>query len=317
MNMLSPPLTFYFESQVDGYKANPMRLPPNLVNTHTYSNLFTQLIFELKTRGFSKKTVNSYVYFIKEFLSFTRKNPNLVDQEDIKKYVVYLLSVKGQSHASVRLAMSAIKFLFREVLMKTFEVKYPRNEQRLPDILSRNEISKMMDMTKNLKHKILIGMMYGSGLRVSECVKMKVIDIDLEEKIAKVRSGKGKKDRYVPLPSNLINYLGEYLYARKDCNPYIFHTKKGHLCIKSAQKIVKSAAIRAGIKKNVHPHILRHSFATHLLENGTDIRYIQKLLGHTRLQTTERYTQVSEVRIREIKSPLDDLPLSENIKKQT
>jgi site-specific recombinase XerD len=151
----------------------------------------------------------------------------------------------------------------------------------------------------------LIELLYSSGLRVSEAVNMKINDLDLKEKIGTVKSGKGKKDRLIILSNTMIKHLESYLKKRKDNNPYVFPSKDKQLSIRQAQKIVKKSAEKADIKKRVFCHALRSSFATHLLESGTDIRMIQELLGHANLATTERYTKVSKEQLKKIKSPLD------------
>jgi len=167
----------------------------------------------------------------------------------------------------------------------------------------------MLEATANLKHKLLMEIMYASGLRVSEAIKLKIKDIDLAEGIIRVNLGKEKKDRQTILSKRAIEDLKTFLETREDDNQYLFTgaQNKGYLSTRSAQKIVLQAAKLAGIKKDISCHNLRHSFATHLLEKGVDIRYIQKLLGHKRLETTQLYTQVSTQKLKEISSPLDDL----------
>ena len=162
------------------------------------------------------------------------------------------------------------------------------------------------------------GSPYSSGLRVSECVSIRIQDLNLQEKMGLIKSGKGKKDRAIPIPLSLTKRLEYYILARNDSNPYVFDSSRGgHLTTMSVQKIVEKAVEKSGLKKRIHPHTLRHSYATHLLENGTDIRIIQRLLGHNDMRTTEIYTHISNALIKSVNSPLDALQLdnSENSKK--
>lgn len=288
---------------------------------------FKELETELKLRGFSNRTIKTYIYQNQKFLDFVNssktkaeyqkslisKGPNRTPQDitnkDLKVYLAFLLSDKDQSPASVNLAISAIKFFYLEVLKKNiFEgVKHPKQEKKLPVVLSKEEIKSMLDLTKNKKHRLLIELLYGTGLRVSEAVNIRINDLHLEEKTAFVKYGKGKKERFVKLPNVFINHVKSYIKKRKINSIYLFNSRKGPITTRQAERIVKNAALRANIKKKVFCHAFRSSFATHLLDSGTDIRLIQELLGHSRLDTTQRYTKVSKERLMEVKSPLDSL----------
>jgi integrase/recombinase XerD len=270
--------------------------------------LLKKLETELKIRGFSPKTIKAYTKKNQKFLEFISKDVNAVTEDDVKTYMAYLMD-HGLRPASVSLAMSALRFLYDEMLGKGLfvKIKMPKLEKKIPTVLSKVEIRQMMDITKNPKHKLLISMLYSSGLRVSEAVNMKIDELDFDERMGIVRSGKGKKDRNIILSESLVNDIKSYLEARKDDNPYVFGVKDRHIAIRQAQRIVSEAASRAGIKKRVFCHALRSSFATHLLENGTDIRIIQELLGHSDLSTTQRYTKVSREQLKKVKSPGDDL----------
>ena len=269
--------------------------------------MISKLKTELQIRGFSERTVKSYLFHNIKFLGFIEKQPDDITADDIKKYMAYLMAEKKQKPASVNLALSALRFLYDEIMKKGLfvDIKAPKNEKKLPTVISKNEIISMIDSLKNKKHKLLIEFLYSSGLRVSECVSLKIDDLNLEERMGIVRSGKGKKDRNIILSKNLVNDLEKYLKKRKDTNPYVFDVKDTHMSIRQAQKIVHEAAKKAGIKKRVFCHALRSSFATHLLENGTDIRIIQELLGHSNIQTTERYTKVSTAQLKKVISPFD------------
>jgi integrase/recombinase XerD len=292
-------------------------------------NFIEKLETELKLKGFSQKTIDSYIFHNKKFLEFIRsqknanfqtslaeggnkRQPENITQTDIKAYLAYLISEKRQSPSSVNLALCALKFFYEEVLEKDIfkKISTPKQEKKIPTVLTKEEIFAMINTIKNKKHKLLIELMYSSGLRVSEAVALKIEDINLDERIAKIVAGKGKKDRLVILSRNLSKSLKKYLEKRKFESSYIFPTQKNkqeHMSIRQAQKIVNNAAKKAGIKKRVFCHALRSSFATHLLEAGTDIRIIQELLGHTNIQTTQRYTKVSTEQLKKVESPLDSL----------
>lgn len=263
----------------------------------------------MKLRGFTPVTVKTYLEKNKLFLNFINKEPKDVTEQDVKKYIVDLME-KGRKPTTVSLNISALKFFYENILKKKFtEIKPPKQEKKIPTVLSKDEVKKLLNAVENKKHKLLIEFLYSSGLRVSEAVSMKVKDVDLDEKIAKVVSGKGKKDRLAILSHSLADHLRVYLEKRKQDSEYIFPGlfANEHLSTRMAQRIVSDSAKRAGIKKRVFCHALRSSFATHLLEAGTDIRVIQELLGHVNLSTTEKYTKVSTEMIKKVKSPLDNL----------
>jgi integrase/recombinase XerD len=266
--------------------------------------MLKKLEIELKLRGYSKKTIKEYLYHNKNFINFIHKD--LITQDDIKEYLAFLLSEREYSPRSVGLVFSALKFYYKDVLKQDIFIglKPPKLEKRLPTFLTKEEILGMIESTKNFKHRLLIEFLYSSGLRVSECVGMRIENIDLTDSLAKVVGGKGNKDRHVILSKKLIDGLTKFIGDRQ--TGCLFDLGKGALSVRQAQRVVKNAAARAGIKKRVYCHALRSSFATHLLEKGTDIRVIQDLLGHSNLQTTQIYTKVSKDMIRKVKSPLDD-----------
>ena len=271
--------------------------------------MLDKLKTELQIRGFSQRTVESYLYHNKKFLYFIKKDPNAVTVDDAKNYIAYLMTNLKFKPSSVNLALSSLKFFYNEILqnMAFTAVKAPKLEKKLPTILSKDEIKKILYATENQKHKLLIEFMYSSGLRVSECVSLKIDDLDINEKMGKVKHGKGNKERYFILSDNLLQHLSDYLSKRKYNSQFIFSTKSKHITTRQAQKVVNEAAKKAGIKKRVFCHALRSSFATHLLEAGTDIRIIQELLGHSNLSTTQIYTRVSTHQLKKVKSPLDVL----------
>ena len=263
----------------------------------------------MKLRGFTKVTVKTYLEKNKLFLNFIKKEPKDVIEQDVKKYIVALME-KGRKPTTISLNISALKFFYENILKKKFtEIKPPKQEKKIPTILTKDEIKRLIDTVENEKHKLLIEFLYSSGLRVSEAVSIKINDLNLDEKIGKVIAGKGKKDRWIILSESLIKHLKEYLAKSKKESEFLFPGlyAKEHLSTRMAQRIVSDNAKKAGIKKRVFCHALRSSFATHLLESGTDIRVIQTLLGHVSISTTEKYTKVSTEMIKKVKSPLDNL----------
>lgn len=268
-----------------------------------------KLSTDLKLRGFSQQTLKMYLFYNQKFLEYTKKQPEDLTEDDIKDYLAFKYSDDSLSNASIALIKAAIKFLFTETLGKKFaDIKTPKKSNKLPVVLNKNEILSLIQKTENMKHKLIIELLYSSGLRLSECVNLKYSNIDLNEGIGWVRSGKGSKDRIFIISEIFKKDLLHYIENTKsNTKGYIFLVNGKKMSTRGIQYVIKTAANRAGIEKDVHVHTLRHSFATHLLENGVDIRKIQKLLGHSNLQTTQIYTQVSSEEIKKIKSPLDML----------
>jgi len=264
-----------------------------------------KLNLELKLRNFSQKTVKAYNFHVKKFLLAIDKPPRELSEDEIKNYISGLLDREDPS--TVSQAISSIKFYYQTVFGRELSIPYPRKHKKLPEVLTQGEVKRLLDVVTNTKHHLLLELMYGCGLRVSEAVKLKKDQLNFDEGIVTIREGKGRKDRHVALPRTIQNRLKAYLDARADDSPYVFNTHRGHLHVKSAQNIVEHATKKAGIRKKVTPHTLRHSFATHLLEQGTDLRIIQRLLGHSDIKTTQIYTKVSTQLIKNVKSPLDNL----------
>ena len=260
---------------------------------------------ELRLIGYSDLTSKNYLYNVEKFFEFIQKKPQEVTQQDIKLYLTYLLD-KGCKERTVNLAISSVKFYFENIMKRKLfnNIKRMKMPKNIPVVLSREEIKAMISNTRNSKHKLLIELLYSSGLRVSEAVKIKTIDMDINEKYALIR-GKGKKERYVILSEKFVIDMNRYLDSRKDNNIYLFNTRKGHYSIRTAQKIVKEAAKRAGILKNVFCHALRSSFATHLIDDETEEQTVQKLLGHSRMETTRGYIKSSVNYLKDVTSPLD------------
>ncbi len=258
---------------------------------------------ELKLRGFSPMTVRNYSFFVNKFASQMSKSLAEADEEDVRAYLATLIENKSKN--TTMLAAAALKFFLVEILKKPISaIKVPKKDKKLPEVLTKEEVKMLIDSSETNKSKLIISLLYSSGLRVSELVNLKLSDINLTENVGWVRRGKGAKDRMFIVSSTMIKDLQSYLKNRN--NVYLFSAEKP-LTTRNIQKIVKHAKTKAGINKKVTPHTLRHSFATHLLETGTDIRMIQVLLGHASLNTTQLYAHVSSDQLKKIQNPLDTL----------
>jgi len=266
---------------------------------------------KLERKRYSEQTIRTYTSYFRDFAShFRRKDLENITTDEINQYILELIRKKGISHSQQNQRINAIKFYYEKVLEREklyFKIERPKRELKLPDVLSKEEIAAMIDSTDNLKHKCLIVMIYSCGLRRSEAIDMKISDIDSDRMLIKIRGAKGKKDRYVQLARGALDMLRQY-YKEYRPSVWLFEGQKGgQYSAESIMNIVKQAGRKAGIKKNVYPHILRHSFATHHLEQGTDLRYIQEWLGHSSSKTTERYTHVSKADFSRFRNPVDDI----------
>ena len=262
---------------------------------------------DLKVKNYASNTIENYVCQIRTFLNMFKEkdSPKHISSDEIKNYLLTAKEINSQRHMH-----SAIKLFYKLTVhqpMKFNFIEYARKETKLPQPLDPSEVKAIISVCKNKKHKSIIFLLYGCGLRVSEVVNLKIKSIDSVKMIINIIGGKGNKDRQVMLPTETLVLLREYFleYTPKE---YLFN---GQFDIqysdRSINQFLKKYAALAGIKKNIHAHLLRHSFATHLLENGTDIRLIQKLLGHANAKTTEIYTHVTSRLISNISSPLSYL----------
>ncbi|MFK4304824.1 integrase/recombinase XerD [Paenibacillus sp. RC254] len=261
----------------------------------------------LVARGYSSKTIKAYISQTERFFAGLQGTEASINDAVVQKYALVLLE-KGLSHAYVNQAISALKFYFLHVLKQPKSSAYvrPKKESKLPDVLSLNEVMRLLKVVKNPKHKAILYLTYTSGLRVSEVVRLRPEDCDHERKVLKVRQGKGRKDRQTLLSEAAFAVVEQYIEVERPEDWLFPGQREGrHLTERSAQKVFEKALAEADIRKQVSIHSLRHSFATHLLENGIDLRYIQELLGHQSVRTTERYTHVSRRDIGRIQSPLD------------
>ena len=271
------------------------------------------MIKTLELKTYSKNTIELYK---SEFLILSRLlGPKLIRElaiPQIKSYLLWLIKNRGYSESKIHTTINALKFYFEQVLLQPkffIEIPRPKKPIKLPTVHSGNEIKKIVNAKTNLKHQTMLMVGYAAGLRVSEIVKLKPRDIDSERMVIQIRGAKGKKDRQVMLSKKLLDQLRTYYTMYKPAE-YLFEGQSGgSYSERSLQKIFHEAKKAAGNHKAGGIHSLRHSFATHLLEQGTDIRVIQELLGHNSLQTTQRYTHVSVRHISQMQSPLDKLDL--------
>lgn len=265
-----------------------------------------KLSIELKISKNSNHTIRNYLRANEELINFTNKDPDQIDKDDVKLFMSEKLLDK--SSTTIIVFLSALRYAYTNILDKdiTAGIKRPKREKKLPAVLTKEEVDKLIASIINDKSRLMITLAYACGFRVSELVNLKVNDINFDEMIGHVRQGKGRKDRVFNLPQRLSKQLKKQVDKQKEFGQeYVFCGPKGKLSERNIQKIVQNAVQKAGIEKDVHPHTLRHSFATHLLENGVDIRMIQELLGHADLSTTQIYTHISTEELKKIKSPLD------------
>jgi len=259
---------------------------------------------ELKLRNYSPKTVKNYLYCLRNFFGFYKGNLRWVDTEVIKRFILKLQDDK-LAPQTVNLHLNAIKFYYYQVVKTKFQIRVQctKRTKRIPVVLARQEILNIIDAIKNPKHRLMIALAYSSGLRISEIVSLKVKDVYLPDYTLHIKQSKGRKDRLTLFSEKLVNDMGIYMMGKPD--DYLFESERGgKLSTRTVGKVFQVAAKKAGIQKDATFHSLRHSFATHLLENGTDIRYVQELLGHEDIKTTQIYTKVTNTHLKKIKSPL-------------
>lgn len=267
----------------------------------------------LTLKNYSEKTVRTYRSMMGEFLNYYRKlDPEKITDEQIREFLLYLIEQRDVSISYQNQAINAIKFYYEQVLgrpVKTYYIQRPKRGKVLPNVLSEEEVRMILASVGNLKHKCILCLTYSAGLRLGEVINMKLLDIDSKRNYVIVRQGKGRKDRYSILSAKVLELLRRYFIEYKP-KEWLFEGQFGEQYSEtSIHNILKAAVIKAGIKKKVKFHTLRHSFATHLLERGTDIRYIQSLLGHQSSRTTEIYTHITQKGLGKITSPLDNLDI--------
>ena len=277
------------------------------------SKLRERFIRDLSIQNYSERTIKSYVGSISLFARHYNRCPSDISEDEIKDYIAKLKS-EGRSWSTVNLFISALNKLFIDTLddvRKIERVCRPKTEKKLPCVLSQEEVIAILNATKNLKHKTLLMTIYSGGLRVGEACHLKIGDIDSARMRIVVRNGKGHKDREVTLSELLLIGLRNYYKAYRP-QSFLFpgQDKSKPYSQSSARAILKKALHRAGVAKKASPHTLRHSYATHMMDKGIDIRFVQALLGHKSIKTTLHYCHLSKQAMASISSPLDDLKLT-------
>ena len=267
--------------------------------------LISKLQQEMKITGFSPRTIKSYSLCLKKLYNHFKKPLNKINENQFKEFLAELAN-KNYSPYTLNLYHASLKYVIENIYHQPFRFSFPyaKRHKKLPVVLSRKEIRQIIDCLHNSKHRLLVALSYGAGLRVSEVLSLKVKDIDLGELVIQLKSSKGKKDRITIIPIKIKNDLQNAI-AGKTSNSYVFESERGgRLSSRTAQKVFTNTLKKTGIKKAATFHSLRHSFATHLLENGVDVRYVQELLGHANIRTTQLYTKVTNPKLKNIKSPL-------------
>jgi integrase/recombinase XerD len=270
-----------------------------------------RMLEDLRIRNCSPSTVRAYIRCVADFAQHFNKPPDKLGSEEIRSYQLFLLNQKRVKLSTYIQSVCALRFFYQNTLHRRIEIDripLPRYEKKLPVILSKAEVKALLEAPRNLKHRAMLATMYGAGLRVSEVAKLKVSDLDRERRVIWVRGGKGHKDRQVMLAEPLREVLAAYWKWKRPVE-WLFPGKKADCPIATGSvfKLCEAAAQKAGITKPVHPHSLRHAFATHLLDEGVNLLVIQALLGHAHLRTTAGYLHLSDSAVRSTKSPLESL----------
>src|ERR1700684_2059646 len=272
-----------------------------------------RMLEDLQIRHYSPTTIRLYLYAVRESAKHFGKTPDQLGAVHIRRFQLFMTKEKKVSTSTYVLMVCALRFFYTHTLHRKIAIEripFPRRERKLPLILSREEVKALLEAPPDLRHRAMLAILYGSGLRVSEVARLKVADIDSARNVLWVRSGKGRRDRQALLPPKLRQLLRCYWRSRRPTDWLFPGTRPGQpISVKAIFMACRNAAHSAGIAKSVHPHLLRHAFATHLLEAGVTLRTIQILLGHANLETTARYLQVAHVSIRSTPSPLDSWDL--------
>ena len=276
------------------------------------SALREEVLLQMRLRGFARKTVDAYIYALKELCRFYMRPLETLNCEEVQRFLDQIITVRKLAWATVNVYFSAYRFLYEQVLKRSkqeFSIPPRGRSGKRPGILNREEIERLIDAPRALKHRALLAMTYGSGLRVSEVVRVRIADIDRGRMMLRVEQGKGHKDRYTVLSARALALLGD-LWRYQHPTDYFFTRTHGdgHICDGTAQAVYYAALRTSGVRRVGGIHVLRHAFATHAMERGVDMYTIKRWLGHTALATTGRYMHVTAEHLATVKSPLDMLP---------
>jgi integrase/recombinase XerD len=282
------------------------------------TQLRKRMLEELQRRNYSQATTRSYILGVKQFAEYFSQSPEKLGAEEIRRYQLYLLNEKKITPGTVAIRMSALRFLYKKTLKRRDlafdDLVFPKKPKKLPVVLSPEEVARLIEATPHLMHRTILMVLYGTGIRRTEASLLKVKDIDSRRMVIHIHEGKGSRDRDLPLRPKLLEALREYWRWKKP-KDYLFPSTAGHRGVeqpisdKTVWNICKEAAVRAGIQKKIGPHTLRHSFATHHMEAGTDLRTIQLLLGHAHLEHTAVYLHLSHRHLHTAIDPLDQLAI--------
>lgn len=293
-------------------------IPISILLQPAHEELLRIMQQKLKLRAYSPNTIRTYLQSFKEYLQFYNDvDPTELSESEIRNYLLYLVEQKKVSRSSQNQAINAIKFFYEKILgeeRKVYHLERPMRERRLPEVLSQLEVLQIFEAVGNLKHRVMLMLIYAAGLRRSELLNLRVGDVDLNRNMVFIRGGKGSRDRQSVMAESLAPLLKQYL---QEYNPafWLFEGINGErYSATSLTSVLKAGVRKAGIKKRVRLHMLRHSFATHLLEAGTSTRYIQVLLGHQSPKTTEIYAHVSKFALDKIQSPLDQIAANKELR---
>tara|TARA_R110002167_G_C12687962_1_gene652141 strand:- start:37 stop:1059 length:1023 start_codon:yes stop_codon:yes gene_type:complete len=263
----------------------------------------------LKGKRYSESTLQTYTFFVADFINFhTKKALDELTNRDVELFIESVFIERNYSVSSQRQFVSALKLFIQfcpQTKINDLVLERPKRSRKLPSVLSQEEVLSIIQSTQNLKHKAIIALIYSCGLRISELINLKLADFHIERKQLIVKNGKGRKDRYVSLADSFLPLLTNYYHSYKPKIYFVEGQNEGKYSAESVRQFLRKSCLNANIKKNVTPHTLRHSYATHLLENGVDIRYIQSLLGHAKPETTMIYTHVKRKDLMNIQNPLD------------
>ena len=265
---------------------------------------------ELNIMGYSQRTIDTYMIYLNMFYEYVKKDLDKINDDDIINFLSYLKTEKKVGSATLNLVLSAIKHFYIEFLKSNIliNIKLPKKAKKIPIVLTPKEIKELISVIDNTRNKLIVEFMFSTGVRISECVNMKISNLNFDEFTGNVVSGKGNKDRIIILSKKWVENYKIYLENRKIKSEYLFCNNSGNaLSVDTIQKFLKIYASKANIDKKISPHTLRHSFATNLLENDVNIRYIQQLLGHANLNTTQIYTKVNTNKLKTIQNPLDNI----------